>query len=207
MIRFFIYLTTLLLSFVLFAQNDSIKPNLPKLTFEISAGLGTGNYEVQNQPNLNGNSTLLSMNLMYRASKTLEFGLGYYQSTFNANTMFENEWSEISRTSTLVPVQARFHFDLFNTYNSPFDFYVGIGAGPNFAIKEKIESSISTITDKSQKTNWKYLVNFGLNIALSKQSFFTINYTNLGDINATKYNNIERKLNSGTINMGFGYFY
>lgn len=207
MIRFFIYLTTLLLSFALFAQNDSIKPNLPKLTFEIAAGLGNGTYKIQNQPSLNGNTTLLSMNFMYRATKTFEFGLGYYQSTFNANTMFENEWSEISRTSSLIPVQARFHFDLFNSYNSPFDFYVGIGAGPNFAINEKIENNVVSITDKSQKTNWKYLVNFGLNIALTKQSFFTINCTNLADINATKYNNIERKLNSSTVNIGFGYFY
>lgn len=207
MIRFFIYITTLLLSFVLFAQNDSLKNNTSKLTFEITGGLGNGEYKIQDQPNLNGNSTLLNFNLMYRASKTIEVGLGYYQTKFNANTMFENEWSEISRTSSLVPIQARFHFDLFNTYKSPFDFYVGIGAGPNFAIKEKIESSNSSITDKTQKTNWKYLVNFGLNIALTKQSFFTINYTNLGDINATKYNNIERKLNSATVNIGLGYFY
>lgn len=207
MVRFFIYITTLLISFALFAQNDSIKSNLPKLTFEITGGLGNGNYKIQNEPSINGNSTLLSMNLMYRATKTIEFGLGYYQSTFNANTFFNNDWSEISRTSSLIPVQVRAHFDLFNSYNSPFDFYIGAGAGPNFAIKEKFDNGASSFTDKSQKMNWKYLVNFGLNISLTKESFFTINYTTLGDINKTKYNNIERSLNTGTINLGFGYFY
>lgn len=207
MIRFFIYITTLLLSFALFAQNDSLKNNLPKLTFEITGGLGNGEYKIQDQPNLNGNSTLLNFNLMYRASKTIEVGLGYYQTTFNANTMLENKWNEISRTSSLIPVQARLHFDLFNTYKSPFDFFVGIGAGPNFGIKEKMDNGIVSITDKSQKTNWKYLVNFGLNVTLTKEAFFTINYTTIGDINTTKYNNIERKLNTGTINLGFGYYY
>ena len=207
MIRLFILLTSLLLSLVLSAQNDTLKTNKRGLSYEIAAGMGNGVYAVENQPNLNGNTTSVNFNILYRLTNTFEFGLGFYQSSFNGNTIYENEWSEISRTSTLVPVQVRIHYSFYNDYSSPFDFFIGLGAGPNFGIKEKIDNNSISITDKSQNTNWKYLVNFGINFKLHKNAFFTINYTSLGDINKTKYNNIERKLNTSTINMGFGLFY
>jgi len=207
MIRLFIYLTSLLISCIAIGQNDTIKPKLPKASFEIIGGLGIGNYKIKEQPNLNGNSTTFGGNIMYRVNKTIDLGIGYYATTFSANSYASNEWIEIKKVSSFVPVQARAHFDVFNTYNSPFDFYVGIGAGPNFGIRESFDNGMVSYTDKSQKTNWRMLINLGLNITLTKDSYFTINYLSFTDINKTKYNEKDRKLNSGTINLGFGLYY
>lgn len=191
------FVTFLLLTLNIYAQESNTEKSERKLEVIIKPKIGFGELKLIDFANINGFNTAVDLMLSSKISEkyNLEYGLGY--SEFKANNISQATISNIKSENIHIPVNIIKTMHL----NSEHSIQIGAGLYGNYLYKMKMNNLLN---EKNIGLNFGYSIQIGAKFKISNESYFRIMLESQSDFTNFEKNNVEfRQINTNSLALSF----
>jgi hypothetical protein len=182
-----------------------------KVAFLVNSSLGFSQLKQDGNVTVNGSMTGADLLLNYNIAKqwSLASGVGLYE--FNANTTIAGNNINIRNSYLRIPVQVNGNFGLFKSdtvENQKIFFVLGLGLYANTLLKQEIESTGGTNTERNRGWNFGISSQAGAKFILTDDLSLGLGLQSQNDLTKMKKDGVSQKLtqtNAFYFSLGFNF--